>query len=225
LAPISVCAPALLLALAATAEAGPHGPTRVLMLSQKAAASPDETHSGLVVTRRIYAGRVAFAGRVRTVRQLRTGSPPNPWECAWIVWNYRDEAHFYYLALKPNGWELGKRDPDHPGGQRFLASGSRRFPLGAWHTFAIGQHGATIEARADGVRLVTFADTERAYPDGRLGIYAEDAEVEVDDIARPFADDFGRYRLQTNTQDGTVMGQWITPFLGFGYAAIVDRRK
>jgi Domain of Unknown Function (DUF1080) len=168
---------------------------------------------------------VSFAGRVQTVRQLRTGSSPNPWECAWIVWSYQDDAHFYYLALKPTGWELGKRDPDYPGGQRFLASGSRKFPVGAWHTFIIRQAGATIDARANGEHVVSFTDAERPYAGGRLGIYAEDSEVQVDDITMPFTDDFGRYRLQTNTQDGSVLKNWITPFLGFGYAAIVKRRK
>ena len=40
------------------------------------------------------------------------------------MWDYTDNNHFSYLALKTNGWELGKRDPAYPGGQRFLATGS-----------------------------------------------------------------------------------------------------
>ena len=47
-----------------------------------------------------YFGNFTYRGRVRTVRQLREGSPANPWEVAWVVWNYVDPNHFYYLAIK-----------------------------------------------------------------------------------------------------------------------------
>jgi hypothetical protein len=210
---------------AATAQARDDGLAHVLALRPKASASPDETHSALLITRKSYSGQVSFAGRVQTVWQIRTGSPPNPWECAWIVWNYRDAAHFYYLALKPNGWELGKRDPDYPGGQRFLASGSRKFAVGIWHRFLVSQAGATITGRVNGMQLVRFTDAERPYGGGQLGIYAEDSEVQVDGITMPFVDRFSHYRLQANKRDGSAMKNWITPFLGFGYAAIVTRAK
>jgi len=43
---------------------------------------------------------------------------------AWVVFRYIDDDHFYHLALKPSGWELGKTDPSYPGGQRFLTTGT-----------------------------------------------------------------------------------------------------
>jgi hypothetical protein len=203
----------------------PEEMTRVLVLSPKAAASADATHSALLVSRRSYSRYITFAGRVQTVRQLRTGSAPNPWECAWIVWHYQDQQHFYYLAIKPTGWEIGKRDPEYPGGQRFLASGSRRFPVATWHDFGISQNDGTMRVRMNGVHLASYTDSERPYTGGKLGVYAEDSEIEIDDITAPFDDDFEDYRLQTNKRDGVAMRNWIVPFLGFGHAAIADRKK
>lgn len=149
---------------------------RVLSQRPKAATRPSQTHASLVTTRRRF-GTIDVSAQLRTVRQLRTGSRPNPWEVAWVLWNYRDNVHFYYLVLKPNGWELGKEDPAYPGAQRFLATGSGSFPVGRWHGVRIRQVGNVITVWADGVRLTRFRDTERPYLTGRVGLYNEDAEV------------------------------------------------
>jgi hypothetical protein len=198
---------------------------RVLILSPGVAVRPDETHAALLVSRESYYGRTAFAGRVRTVKQLRTGSLPNPWECAWLVWNYQDDQNFYYVALKPAGWEIGKRDPIYPGGQRFLASGEDEFPLGAWHDFLIVQDKASITIRLNGAMIAAVADSERPLTGGRLGLYTEDAEVELGAVTAPFRDDFAGQEPVTGNTDGFVLDNWVTPFLGFGYVAIVDRIK
>jgi hypothetical protein len=201
----------------------PESASRVLILRPKAANGADATHAALALTRKSFSNHISFAGRVQTVKQLRVDAPPNPWECAWIVWNYQDNAHFYYVALKPTGWEIGKRDPAYPGGQRFLASGSRKFPIGSWHDFIVNQSDNTIEVRVNGVAIASVADRERPYTAGRLGVYAEDSEVAIDDVTAPFEDDFEGYWPQTNKKDGSIMKNWIMPFLGFGYAAIASR--
>ena len=146
-----------------------------LALSPRAAEDRGTTHAGLVVSVASYHD-VRYAARMRTVRQLRDPGP-NPWEVPWLVWAYTDPEHFYYVTLKPNGWELGKRDPAYPGGQRFLATGRTRYPVGAWYGVRVRQDGAVIGVEADGRRLVTFTDTERPYPAGRVGAYTEDATV------------------------------------------------
>jgi hypothetical protein len=199
--------------------------TRVVVLSPGVADRPDATHSALLITRETYSGRISFAGRVQTVKQLRSGSPPNPWECAWLVWNYRDEQHFYYVALKPAGWEIGKRDPAYPGGQRFLASGDGGFPIGTWHAFRIVQEGASITIQLNGVEIASIADGERPFTSGKLGLYTEDAEVQLDDVTAPFEDDFEDYRPLADNSDGFVLNNWVTPFLGYGYVAIADRPR
>jgi len=144
-------------------------------LAPAAARRPDETHAALVVSTRTY-GDLRLSLDVRTASQLRTGSPPNPWEAAWALWHYTDEHHFYYLVLKPNGWELGKRHPAGAGGQRFLASGeSPAFPLGGWHHVEVVQAGPTMTVRVDGRLLTRFTDTDDPYLGGRVGMYVEDA--------------------------------------------------
>jgi hypothetical protein len=155
--------------------------SKVLSLQPKTALSVPTTHAGLVVTKQTFKD-IDLRLTARTVRQLR--SPvPNPWETAWVMWNYTDNTHFYYLALKPNGWELGKGDPAYAGAQRFLASGSNHtFPVGAWNAIRVRQVGATITVWANGARLASFTDWERPYLGGAAGFYCEDSKAQFDDI-------------------------------------------
>lgn len=156
----------------------------VLTEKPQVSTSASETHASLVVGPS-FSGQLTFEGSFTTVKQLRTGTQPNAWEVAWIVWNYRDNDHFYYFAPKPNGWELGKRDPANTGGQRFLATGATpTFGVGTKHTFKVTQStGNMMSVTIDGKLVTTFTDTERPYTDGKIGLYNEDAEVRFDDIS------------------------------------------
>ncbi len=155
--------------------------SKVLSLKPKASTSPDETHAALVTSRKSFSG-FRLQARAKTVKQLRTRNP-NAWESAWVLWNYGDNTHFYYLALKPNGWELGKADPRYPGAQRFLATGSNvKFPVGEWADVEIEQVGRTMTVWADGHLLTTFTDNERPYLAGQVGLYNEDSKTYFDDI-------------------------------------------
>ncbi|MEZ0164758.1 family 16 glycoside hydrolase [Kineococcus sp. LSe6-4] len=158
-------------------------------LDPKAATEPGETHAGLVVSTAVY-GDVDLSARVRTVAQSRTGSPPNPWEVGWLVWHLREadlrpgvrtgavtSTRFYYFAVKPNGWELGKVDPAEPGGQRFLATGPRPADAGRAHDVRVRQLGATIDVWVDTAPVVTFTDDDPQLR-GAVGLYSEDARVE-----------------------------------------------
>jgi hypothetical protein len=204
--------------------------TRVIVLAPKAADKADTTHAALLLSRQTFAAPFVFSGRVATVRQLRVGSPPNTWECAWLVFDYQDQKHFYYVAIKANGWELGKRDPAYPGGQRFLASGEGSFPVGAWHQFHISQGRDSqgrdvIMVRLDGAEIVSYMDRERPYRGGGLGMYGEDAEVQLADVTAPFADDFADYPLLRDTAEGRVINNWTAPFLGYGYVTVIERKR
>ncbi|MFI9234659.1 calcium-binding protein [Streptomyces sp. NPDC053079] len=182
------------------AEGSVHGPWRSvfdghgvnigrhdgLALSPQPAKVPEETHAGLIVSTERY-GDVDYRARMRTEAQLRTPEP-NPWEVPWLVWGYTDPEHFYYITLKPNGWELGKRDPAYPGGQRFLATGAERFPVGKWSDVRVGQRGARIEVSVDGRGLVAYEDKERPYLRGNVGAYTEDARVVFSDVSVRSAD-------------------------------------
>jgi hypothetical protein len=199
----------------------------ILVLSPMASTAATETHAALALAPGVYMTDLHFSGQVATLRQLRKGSAPNPWECAWIVWNYGDPAHFYYLALKPEGWELGKRDPAYAGGQRFLATGARRFHIGSWATFDIFQAGGKIIIEVDRLPLVSVVDDrEPVYSSGRIGLYTEDATAAIRDLRSPIVEDFADYEVKVETLDGAFLGRWSLPFLGFGagwIAAFDDR--
>lgn len=134
------------------------------------------THAALVLSASRW-GDFTAEIRVRTNAQLRHPRP-NAWEVGWLLWHYVNDQHFYYIILKPNGWELGKEDPSYPGNQRFLATGTNpAFPPGRWYEIRVQQRGAVIHVDVDGRRLVEFADTQRPYLAGQIGFYAEDASA------------------------------------------------
>jgi hypothetical protein len=75
---------------------------QVHYLSPMRPERPEETHAALKLSTKSYRD-LQLTMRVRTIRQLRQRSTPNPWETAWVIWHYQDDQHFYYLTLKPNG--------------------------------------------------------------------------------------------------------------------------
>lgn len=153
-------------------------------LSPQAANAPDITHAALI-TGPSYTGAIQFQANIFTVEQLRTASAPNAWEVAWIVWNYTDNDHFYYFIPKPNGWELGKRDPSYPGGQRFLATGSNiLFPISTWYDVKIEQDSSNnITVWVDESEITKFKDEETPYSSGNIGLYTEDAHIHVGEVS------------------------------------------
>ncbi len=150
----------------------------------KASTKASETHAALSLGPR-FSTPYTYNVRLNTVKHLRIGSAPNPWEVGWVVWNYVDDTHFYYVVLKPNGWELGKEDPAYPGAQRYLADGSSpKFPIGANYDVSITQTSSgTITVSVNGQPLVTFTDTERPYAYGHIGLYTEDASVNYTNVS------------------------------------------
>jgi hypothetical protein len=143
-----------------------------LILSPKPATGTD-THAALIASVASY-GDFDAQVRLRTNAQLRQPQP-NPWEVAWVLWHYTDPTHFCYVALKSNGWEIGKEDPTFPGSQRFLATGPASYTVGQWHELRVTASGNTYTVWADGIHLATVTDSVNPYPHGRIGLYAEDS--------------------------------------------------
>ncbi len=157
-----------------------------IALAPMASTSPGETHASLVVSQQSFtAAKLSLTAKMTTTTQLRTGSDPNAWEVGWLVWDYVDNEHFSYAIAKPNGWELGKRDPAYPGGQRFLATGSNvTVPVGTQATYNVTRtvqaNGSTLTVlKIQGVTVARFTDTERPYTGGAVGVYTEDAAIVV----------------------------------------------
>ncbi len=160
-----------------------NGGGNVMRLATLPSSRANETHAALVVGPE-FAGPYDLDVSMLTERQLRTNGPPNPWEVAWLVWNYTDDAHYYYFIPKPNGWEIGKRDPAYPGGQRFLATGtSPQYPVGVWYRVRLRVEQPGVSSLwVDGRKIATFADVERPYDRGRIGFYLEDAVAAFADV-------------------------------------------
>ncbi|MCS5479271.1 hypothetical protein NYP18_06335 [Corynebacterium sp. YIM 101645] len=153
------------------------GDDQSVIMQPKAADAEDVTHACLVVTEQNFQGNLDFSMLMRTEEQVRIDTP-NTWEVGWVLWNYQDDEHFYALALKPNGWELSKQDPDYRGNQRFLMSGTEpKFPVDQEYRVRIVQMGNTITAYADDHLLGEVTDTETPYDHGAIGLYTEDARV------------------------------------------------
>ena len=194
----------------------------VMWVAPAAPKSLSETHAALVTSRTSFTNDVNYRGTTRTVKQLRQNNPANAWEVSWLIWNFKDNTSFYYVVLKPGGWELGKADPAYPGAQRFLATGSNiKFPIGEWNTFEIVQDQAAgaMTVKVNGTLLVSFTDKERPYTSGKVGFYTEDAEVELDGVVGNLNDNFDQYPKQSFV-DGNYVGPWMVNFLGHGSGGI-----
>lgn len=153
-----------------------------MVIQPMAATSAGATHAPLVLGPN-NSGDLDFSVRMKTDAQIRKNGTPNAWEVAWVLWDYTDDTHFYYVTLKPNGWELGKEDPAYPGAQRFLTTGSeQKFPIGQWYTVRITREANHIKAYVNGSLLTEFTDNERPYSGGRIALYNEDAITRFDDI-------------------------------------------
>jgi len=154
-----------------------------LELSSTPPASPSQTASSLVVSRLAWSD-LSLSFDTTTLSQLRQPAP-NPWEVAWVLFRYGDLAHYYWLALKPNGWELGKKDGgplDGSAPQVFLATGSEPvFPIGRRYHIQLSMIAGTVSVTVDGVPLITFTDPS-PLPSGAIGLYEEDSRVAFDDV-------------------------------------------
>jgi hypothetical protein len=175
-----------------------------------------------MLSKRSFEGELHFSGRIQTSKQLRRGSPPNPWERAWVLWHY-DNNRFYYLVLKENGWEVGRHDPNVHGNQIFLRTGEQPFPMHRWHHFDITQKNDEISVSVDDVEITRFVD-QAPLKSGRIGFYTEDAEIMVDKVQTPFVDNFDHYTPGTTRRDGSTLQNWVISYLGHGYAAIKRHR-
>jgi hypothetical protein len=150
-------------------------------LQSAAPSSPAETHSALMTTPG-GRGDQAISVTATTLAQLRTGSAPNPWEVAWVLFRFRDLTSYYWFILKPNGWELGKKQGSDA--QIFLASGARpQLALGQRVQVQIRAEGPRIRVSVDGRPVTDYVDAAPLPAGGSLGLYEEDSRVRFDAVS------------------------------------------
>ena len=156
---------------------------RRLRLSPAAATTAGETHSALV-TAAAPSADVDLQASVTTVAQLRTGTPPNPWEVGWLLWNFVDNNHAWYLAVKTNGWEIGRRDPSGAGGQVYITTGNLpATPVGSTRQVRIRHIGSNLTVWIDGQRIVDLANAAPIFSAPTIAFYSEDATVDFDNVS------------------------------------------
>jgi hypothetical protein len=121
---------------------------------------------------------------MNTVKQLRQNSPPNTWETGWIFWRYTDTFHYYWLLIKPNGIELGKKDCDtctNPvDGQKFLVTKSTpKLTLNTWDKINVAMTGNHIKVFVNNNLVIDYRDTTMSpkLKSGSVAMYSEDAYV------------------------------------------------
>ena len=154
----------------------------------KTSTSLNETHAALTLTTESYED-VEIHLKVKTNKQLRQNSTPNPWEVAWIMWRYQDDWHHYYFIFKPNGVELGKKQNENQAEeQTFLYTANEpKLKIDEWSTWYIKMSGNHIEiwlkmAHGPMQRVVDYHDNAPIVGPGNIGLYTEDAHVQFDDV-------------------------------------------
>jgi len=149
-------------------------------LQSQAPTSPGETHSALLTSTATWGDQV-FSYTATTLAQLRTGTAPNPWEVAWSMFRFTDLTHYYWFIVKPNGWELGKKQGSDT--QIFLASGSTPSqPVGAAYQVRIQAQGPRIRVSVNGTQVVDYTDPSPLLG-GSVGLYEEDSKVTFGNVS------------------------------------------
>lgn len=166
------------------------------------------TAASLVTSLREFDNWSRIVFEFKTDVQFRTPTP-NVWEVLWSMFNFKSVNRFYFVAIKPDGWEITKEWHNGVSQQQdFLAySFSTHWPVGNWMRVTIDQSvsgsSVTLTVTAEDLTagsgpqvLATVTDdgtrgSGPAYPDGKVCMYSEDAR--------------GRYRLIT--VDGNTVFQ------------------
>lgn len=149
-----------------------------LLLTPQSAQQPAATNAALIVSRRKFTSAPLHLSATWTTQRTTRVGDANPWETGWPIWDYLDAAHFTYVTLKPNGWEVGRRDPSQPGGQRFIADAqSPLTPVGMKRSATVDRINGQTSISVDGVPLTTFTLPEQESR-GSVGMYSEDAVVQ-----------------------------------------------
>lgn len=164
------------------------GDVNVYQMYPKKSTSAKETHAALVSSKDKFSN-FRLVVDVRTDEQLRQNSEPNMWEAAWIFFRYTDTFHYYWFSLKPNGFELGKKDcnscVDPIDGQIILYTGALpTLKISQWSQWTIEAIDNNIIVSIDGNQIITFKDKNmsKELSNGEIAMYTEDAKVSFDNM-------------------------------------------
>lgn len=167
---------------------------RLRMTTADADVTGMGTHGALVRTTATYSGDIHVEYRGRMVTQLR--DTPNPWE--GVPWMYfhagfdsDGEWQGNYIALKPNGLELGQSRDGYTGRQRFLVTLPAPTLGTTYKVIEVQQVGQTLRVWVNGSEVdLNGAAAGRSWTDplgqlftsGSVAPYVEDGSADVDDV-------------------------------------------
>lgn len=173
---------------------------KCLRMTTVRARNRHETFSSLVTTLLDYDDAKAVSVDFTTRSQRRGGSMPHDWEVFWLLLNFKNVNRFYGVILKPDGWEFNKEWHD---GERqrqdFLVATYNTppvFPIGVKYRITVmgadGGYKVSVRRPSGGfiprVDLGVVVDNGRresgpAYRGGKIGLYCEDAVVDVHGVS------------------------------------------
>jgi hypothetical protein len=153
-----------------------------------------DTSASLVTTTKAYSD-FQMTLQMKTVKQLRQNSAPNPWETGWIFWHYTDDFHYYALVLKTNGFQIEKKDNNNRDDSAEIYVKDLSYPkvkIGQWQTITIQHENSSsgtphIQVWVDGVKAADFIDNKSqpnspVMSSGSIGLYNEDSRVNFDNV-------------------------------------------
>lgn len=140
--------------------------------------------------------------KMRTISQTRTGSAPNNWETAWIIWRIGDIGGQmgYYFTIKMSGSEFGKSDNKEGSVANYILAtpGSPSVTLGQWYAVKVRVQGNrhqvwtdTTGAGTNYTLTIDYTDINAVFAPspsrqiqrgGYISFYCEDSQVEFSDI-------------------------------------------
>lgn len=155
------------------ASVASNGGNKTLNLSSK----PGQDSASLILGKTLDKD-FTYSGTINSLTQL--SATPKNWETEWIVWNYTDSNHFYYLAPRENGWVLAKRN-GNPNNPEILATGADAFPANSPKNFKIERKGNTFEVTINGKKLASVTDNS-PINQGQIGLYTYNSAINIDNI-------------------------------------------
>ncbi|MFL6469272.1 MAG: family 16 glycoside hydrolase, partial [Nitrososphaeraceae archaeon] len=173
---------------AGTQDDGTGSGNKVFFMYPQTSTSPSQTSASLAVSTQTWPN-FDMSMDVKTVKQLRQNSPPNPWETAWVFFRYTDTFHYYAFLVKPNGIEFDKKDcntcTDPVQGQQFLVTASSpTLKIGTWSNWKISAIGNHIIITVDGNKVIDYIDQTMSpqLARGSIAMYNEDAYAQFDNV-------------------------------------------